>query len=243
MRHPLPLKPGIALQQVEEGIYSVINPSEQHHHYDRLAAGYDLIIGNSIYNRLLWGNWPSDYSRFCAAAVGSADGWYLDAGCGTLVFSASAYAGSKRPMVLLDRSLGMLRRARKRLYKLCGKLPEHITLLQGDVYHLPFAEQSFDTVASFGTLHLFDQLPPLLEELRRVKRQQGQMFLSSLVREHGLGRYYYDLLVRSGEIAAPRDSKQLQEAFHSLGLTAQFATRGNMCNITERLHNSATPNL
>ena len=55
------LAAGRAVREVEDGIHSVFPAaaSATRHHYDRLAAGYDRIIGNPHYQRLTFGNRPN----------------------------------------------------------------------------------------------------------------------------------------------------------------------------------------
>lgn len=228
------LASGVELRTIEPGIVSVLPPQEEAHHYDAIARLYDLVIGNGLYNRLLWGNGPADYSAFCQAALDSADGPYLDTGCGTLVFTARAYGRSERPLVLLDRSLGMLQKARQRLEREYGGMPGHVMLVQGDIFRLPFRDGVFGTVASYGLLHLFADLAPLVGELRRVADTGASVWLSSLVREQGLGRYYYDLLQRSGEIACRRKAEDISALLRGLGEEVEGQLKGNMLNLVLR---------
>src|SRR5689334_2026841 len=76
---------------------------------------YDRLIGARLYNRLIWDADPRAYTAFAAEAVADGHGPLLDVGCGTAVFTASAYREARRPLVLVDRSLGMLGRAAERL--------------------------------------------------------------------------------------------------------------------------------
>jgi hypothetical protein len=83
--------------------------------YDHHAKVYDRLIGAPLYNRLIWRARVSDYAAFAAEAVADGDGPMLDAGCGTAVFSADAYRAASRPLILADRSRGMLDRAAERV--------------------------------------------------------------------------------------------------------------------------------
>lgn len=84
---------------------------------------------------------------FAREAINSqSEGESLDAGCGSLLFTAGAYVEGKRQVIAIDQSLSMLRWARRRLINLAGSVPGHILLLQADLNDLPFRPDSFRTV-------------------------------------------------------------------------------------------------
>jgi SAM-dependent methyltransferase len=135
---------GHTLRLVEEGIYSVLPEDPPVHLYDRRAAMYDLVVGSRLYNRVMWGALLRDYVTFARQAVESnSGGMMLDAGCGSLLFTAQAYLECSRPIIAFDQSLHMLRRARSRLKKLAGSVPERILLLQADISDPPLRPASF----------------------------------------------------------------------------------------------------
>ncbi|WP_373033791.1 hypothetical protein, partial [Sulfurovum sp.] len=83
------------LEKIDGGIYSAIDAPERTADYDTKVRLYDALIGNPLYNRLIWGNWPKEYDRFCREALADTPkGVVLDAGCGSLVFTADAYANA-----------------------------------------------------------------------------------------------------------------------------------------------------
>jgi len=83
------LKQGQILEAVENGIFTTLEADQRGHEYDDKAKGYDALIGSAIYNKLIWGNRLADYRRFCEKALTSrSTGYVLDAGCGSLVFTA-----------------------------------------------------------------------------------------------------------------------------------------------------------
>lgn len=221
---------GLSLRQVDADIYSVIPEGSVAHHYDRTALIYDKLIGNALYNRALWGNWPSAYAAYCAEALDSSpEGYVLDAGCGTLVFTAREYLHhTNRPLVLLDRSMGMLRQARARLVALHNGVPDHVILLQGDITALPFRTNSFATVLSWGTIHLFDEPTPILRELANAASADGRLFFMSLVSGRRLGTAYLKLLSRSDEVAKPIDAATLVSRIAEAGLALSHRVQGNM---------------
>ena len=145
----------------------------------------------------------------------------LDAGCGSLVFTAGIYAGEDRPLVLVDQSLGMLEAARDRLRTVRGVLPDNTVFVQADVLDLPFAAGCFSSVLSMGMLHLFHDVEGVVSALGRSVEPGGSLFLSSLVSETQIGGRYLSLLHRAGEVASPRTEQQLLAAVRR-GIPAPF---------------------
>jgi len=219
--------------EVSEGIFSVLDESRQQSGYDGKVLAYDAVVGNRFYNKLFWGNWPSTYQEFCEHGLRqSLDKPVLDVGCGSLVFTANAYANSENQLiVLLDRSLGMLKRARERLLKIRGSTPDNVIFLQGDVFDLPFADNSFGSVMSAGLLHMFDRKKDILDELERVKDNNGSISVISLVSNIGVGRKYLSILEKSGQTAKTLSSDSLNNLLNSRPLDYTLCTRGNIAYI------------
>ncbi len=221
------------LLEVSEGIFSVLDESRQQSGYDGHVLAYDAIAGNRFFNRVFWGNWPSNYTKFCQESLSrSPNKPVLDVGCGSLVFTAVAYANSNRqPVVLLDRSLGMLKRARERLEQIRGSVSDNIVFLQGDVFDLPFKDSAFGTVISHGLLHMHDSKTGILSELERVKADDGTISVTSLVNDKGLGRRYLQKLERAGQTGKNINSKSLDQLLTSRPLNYKRCTRGNVAYI------------
>lgn len=219
--------------EVAEGIFSVLDDSRQQSGYDGQVLAYDAVVGNRFYNKLFWGNWPSAYLRFCQTGLAqSPDQPVLDVGCGSLVFTAQAYAqADNRAIVLLDRSLGMLKRARERLSKIHGSVPQNVTFLQGDAFDLPFAENTFGSVMSYGLLHMIDKKKEILNELERVKDDSGSISLTSLISNIGVGRKYLSLLEKSGQTAKNLTRDSLSNLLNTRSLDYKFCTQGNIAYI------------
>jgi SAM-dependent methyltransferase len=207
------LEPGHELRPVEQGVWSALGGEAR---YDRRAAGYDFVVGSRLYNRLFWGSSPATYAAFARRATASATGPLLDAACGSLVFSADAYADTARPLILVDLSLGMLRAARARLAAR-GRPSDRLALVQADIHRLPFRRASFPTVMCMGAVHLFDDLAPLMSSLRRVVSGDGRLFLTSLVRHRWIGRSYLRALHAAGEVGSPRSKDELITAIQKAG--------------------------
>ncbi len=181
------LQPGRKLRlvdgPVEAGIWTAIDGEPGAQRYESIAGMYDRLIGSRHWQRLIWGNDIARDTELARAAESSSMGWWLDAGCGTLIFTAPVHAESERPTILFDVSIGMLQRARKRLVEHCGRLPKHVVLIQGDVFALPFRASSFETILCPGIIHLFDKPAALLESLEgilapRVLRRAGGLRLA-----------------------------------------------------------------
>lgn len=168
--------------------------------YDRRAAAYDRLVASPLYNRLLWRASPRTYAAFAAEALRAGDGPLLDVACGSGVFTAAAYRHAERPLVLADRSLAMLGRARRRI----GPAAPAVSLVQADLFDLPFAVGAFETVACHGALHVFDDLPEALRALRAQLVPGGTLYVTSLVAETPVAARYLALLHRAGEVATPR---------------------------------------
>lgn len=220
-----------SLHTIEPGLFSVLSPGALEQRYDHRARAYDYIVGSELYNRLCWGASPKQYRAFAREAVCSASsGWLLDAGCGTMMHTAEAYLEAPhRPVVGIDRSLGMLRRARERLLDLAGTPPEHIVLLQADLFDLPFRTGAFRTILCMGMLHLFEEVTAVVDALQARLDTEGQLFLTSLVENERWGDYYLRLLYRAGEVASPRTPKALEAVLRqTLPHPPAIALTGNM---------------
>lgn len=222
---------GRPLRQLDDRLFSVLPEGTAGHAYDNRARAYDRMIGSRLYNRVAWGTSPADYRRFARRAVQSAPGgWFLDAGCGTLLLTADAYlAAPTRPIVVLDQSLGMLKRARERMLGGGKRLPPHIVFLQADLLDLPFRPGSFRTVMSMGMLHLFADVAPLAARLESLLLPDGGLFLTSLVENGRLGDRYLRLLHRRGEVAAPRAAAALEALLRgAVRRPLAYSVTGNM---------------
>ena len=219
------------LRLIEDGIYSVLEDASHNHLYDRRAAAYDLIVSTRLYNRLMWGTSPSDYVMFARRAIESqTDGVHLDAGCGSLLFTARVYTESRRQIIAFDQSLEMLRRARKRLLKLTGSAPSHVVLLQADLNDLPFRSQSFSTILCLNVLHQFASATELINNLNTLLASGGHLYLTSLVTNNRvMGDSYLKALYKAGEFVRPRSSEELEKLLdESLNQRLSYRTKGNM---------------
>lgn len=225
------LAEGCIIRLVEDDIYSALPDAPHMHLYDKRAATYDSIVGTWLYNRLMWGTSPLDYVTFAHEAIIShPDGRMLDAGCGSLLFTAQVYLASDRQVIAFDQSLRMLKRARARLIELAGSVPERILLLQADLSNLVFRPGKFHTILCMNVLHQFAGAAELVPKLRDLLANGGQLYLTSLVSN---GRYLGDrwlgTLYKTGEFVRPRTGVELSKLLgDSLGQEVSYRMKGNM---------------
>lgn len=222
------LKDTEVIEMVEPSIYSVLPESERVQHYDKSAVMYDRVIGNRFYNKLIWGNWPNEYHGFCLQGLNSRKGLVLDGGCGSLVFTAKAYAQSQRPVVLTDISLEMLRRAKARVVKLLGEVPEYMVFVQADLLKLPFHPHSFETVHSFGMMHIFEDSDAFIHALANAKKEGGSMFVTSLSANSGFSRKYLNMLKKHEEVALCESTESLCQRITKAGPVMESKKIGNI---------------
>jgi len=216
---------------IDDDIFSVLPDDSQPHHYDRRATVYDRVVGSRLYNSIMWGSAPRDYVAFARQAVDSSqDGKFLDAGCGSLLFTASTYLQTDRQIVAFDQSLAMLRRARTRLLKAAGGMPQHIILLQADLSDLPFRPASFHTVLCLNVLHQFAAATALLQNLQRLLSDEGHLFLTSLLlNDRFVGDRYLSALYRMREFVPPRTRSELRSILtEALQREVTYTEKGNM---------------
>jgi SAM-dependent methyltransferase len=223
----------VSLRLVEPHIYSVYPTGESRSSYDKsLGTLYDLVACNRVYNLLVWGYRTSEYYSLCYNALTSSpEGWGLDAGCGSLAFTARVYVNySERPIILLDQSIKLLRIAKSRLIKLNGEVPANLVFVQGDARQLPFKPKSFRTVISLNLLHVIEDVKKVLLEIRKVLAEGGTISLTSLIENNRFADKYLQMWGKAGEVV-PRNINQLLAVFKELGMPIRYRIQGNMAFI------------
>lgn len=217
---------------VESHIYSIYSEPENVGSYDKFGSIYDTVACNRLYNRIMWGYCISDFHSLCCDALESAtNGWVLDAGCGSLAFTAKTYSQySERPVVLLDQSIRLLRMAKARLMKLHGSVPGNLVFLHGDALALPFKPQSFSTVISMNLLHVFQDPGMLLLGLKDVMADNATASFSTLVKSGRFSDRYLNALGKSGAVV-PRSVDDLSAIFDGAAMPAKYRVCGNMAFI------------
>jgi len=224
------LSPDVTLYSVEPHIFSVYPESEPIHHYDQNVPFYDRVIGNRIYNHVMWGYNISEFLAFTHSALLSRkSGWVLDAGCGSLVFTSEIYAEySERPVLMLDQSIQMLRAAKSRLCGLCGEVPSNIVFIQGDILRLPFLQESFSTIISLSVLHVIEDMHSMIRELWKALDRGGNLSVTSLILGRSFGDRYLRYLHKLGGVASPRNWQQVLGIFSDIVIPTDHYVRGNM---------------
>lgn len=206
--------------------------------YDRKAAVYDAIVGRPAYHRVFWGTSPRSFARFGRAALEAAgDGPFGEVGSGSLLFTAPMYRDARAGSVaLVDRSMGMLRRGRKRIGSPDSPLPSGIAMVQADGAVLPLRAGIFSAILSLNLLHVpCDRAAIVAECARCLLRGRGRLFVTSLVRSGRWSDAWLSLLHRAGELGTPLTLDQLRET-----VAGQWAVieserlEGNMCFLVVR---------
>jgi len=142
-----------------------------------------------IFPRLLdWASGKMDNER--AHLMPQANGQVLELGAGTGA-NFAFYGDQLGTLWALEPELPLLARAETVLNQLPAEQAKKIRLLCGDGHHLPFAENSLDTVICCLVLCTVPKPEQMLREIRRVLKPEGKL----LVFEH---------------VAAQDDSPRLQ---------------------------------
>jgi ubiquinone/menaquinone biosynthesis C-methylase UbiE len=87
---------------------------------------------------------------------------FLDMGSGFGRLTGE-YAGRFKEVVLFDYAQNLLDQAKNKYQD-----KKNITYVQGDMYHMPFADDTFDGGLSVRVMHHFEDVPLVLKELNRV---------------------------------------------------------------------------
>src|SRR5262245_47891589 len=105
------------LRQIADGLYSALPDDAGAGAYDRRAVGYEAVVRWPSYHRIFWGSSLEGYAQFARKALEAAGtNHFAEVGCGSLLFTGSIYRNLRTSsVVLVDRSLQMLRRAITRL--------------------------------------------------------------------------------------------------------------------------------
>jgi ubiquinone/menaquinone biosynthesis C-methylase UbiE len=223
----------VKLQLIEPQIYSVCQDTEEAILYDKMAHFYDLVICNRFYNRMVWGYSIASYDSLVKNALESAkNGWVLEAGCGSLAFTARTYVGFlERPIVFLDKSLRLLRIAKSRLIKLNRKVPENMVFLQGNALQLPFKPQCFGTIISMNLLHVIPEIDKVVMGIKKVLKNNGTITFTTLVKSNRFFANRYLKFMGSMGEAVPRSINQLLSVFNELSMPVKHQVMGNMAFI------------
>ena len=120
--------------------------------YDRIAKTYGLTFRFNRYNHSLE-QYLSEHLPSLAPETR-----ILDAGCGTGLLTKALLSVIDRPVSItgLDLSAASISLARQAVSKYAGRL-KTVSLMQGNILSLPFADNSFELVVTCGAL---EYVPP-----------------------------------------------------------------------------------
>lgn len=203
--------------EISDGIFEVANL--QVGSYDGHAIKYDNITISDLYNRIMWGNTPKDYARFCRHAINEHRlGVLADIGCGTLSFTAEAYAKSRHlNLFLCDLSYDMLKIGKERLELGITRKIDDITFLRSDALNMPFKSQCIQTLFCFGFMHILENPAALISELYRILHADGKLYLTSLCTDRKLSARYLNYLFKKGIVAKPMNSNEIIKIIEANG--------------------------
>jgi ubiquinone/menaquinone biosynthesis C-methylase UbiE len=191
--------------------------------YDRrfVPQLYDLDV--RLTSRVVWGTSVAEQVRFAAAAIDAADGrpvLEVPVGTGLITARAVAAARTRPPIVAVDLSGAVLRRAR-------GRLGARAACVLADVAHLPFRDGAFSVVHSGNGFHLFPDRPAAAAELARTLRPGGLAAITTWTdRGRWAARAFQRLLARLDAIDPPRTVDEHVRTFTGAGLVERSRALG-----------------
>lgn len=196
--------------------------------YDRKARAYEKLVSSTLYNKIIWGTLPKDYTDFARKVISISTGASIDIGCGGLVQTSTIYSKSTQNFILLDNSIEMLKIAKKRLMSYSDKFPKNIELLQSNAFDLPFQNETFDNVFSFGLIHCFENKQEFINEVLRILKVNGKFYFTSMTSDRFISKCYMSLLRQQKEFGEPLTSKQTMNMFDNSALEVEYCMKGSM---------------
>ena len=153
---------------------TTINPIDENRAgslYDRIARLYDLTFKFNGYGRSL-----ERYFREHSIPLED-NAQILDAGCGTGLLTLAMLRTLARPahITAIDLSASSLHKARQAVANVLPNGPHQVRFLQANLLSLPFADETFDFIATSGALE-YVSLGEGLGELARVLKPGGYLF-------------------------------------------------------------------
>lgn len=210
---------------VDEQVWTVL-PDSFSAPYDNKARLYEWLVCKRWYNKFFWGTSPCDYRQFAAKSIFYGKGNLLDIGCGGLIHTAAIYSKVKRNAFLLDNSSEMLKRGCRRVTN--GRINNNLFFLQANAFEMPFTNNSFDSVVSFGTIHLFDDKEKFINEALRVLKPGGDFHFSTMVTERSFSKKYLDALHKRKEIGKPFSLNETLALFNGKVNAISYTLKGSM---------------
>jgi ubiquinone/menaquinone biosynthesis C-methylase UbiE len=138
--------------------------------YDRFANLYDITFKFNRYSHSI-----EHYLRERPLALPD-NAHVLDAGCGTGLLTLALLRTLQRParVTAIDLSAPSLHKARNAVGKLRDSARHRVNFLQANLLALPFADETFNFVATSGALE-YVPLAEGLDELARVLKPGGYL--------------------------------------------------------------------
>jgi len=209
---------------VDDQVWTVL-PDSFSAPYDDKARLYEWLVCRNWYNKICWGTVPCDYRQFAAKSIAYGKGNLLDIGCGGLVHTAAIYSKTKRNAFLLDNSASMLRLGCRRVTN--GKINNNLFFLQADALDMPFSKNSFDSVVSFGIIHLFEDKASFINEALRILKPGGDFHFSTLVTDRPFSKKYLHALYKRKEVGMPMSAAQTLAIFKNINAISHYM-KGSM---------------
>jgi ubiquinone/menaquinone biosynthesis C-methylase UbiE len=167
------------------------NGTSDAQHFDAIAEQYHSLIPDYVRDRLLLRKTRRIQHVLRQHGLGH-DARGLDVGCGQAPYAA-ALAREGLQITGLDRSPGQLHRARGHLAG--ASFDVHVAA--GSATDLPFADGSFDFAYAINMLHHVqgqDRRRKVMQEIARVVRPGGLVFLHEMNTQNPLFRFYMGYL-------------------------------------------------
>jgi ubiquinone/menaquinone biosynthesis C-methylase UbiE len=140
--------------------------------YDRIADVHDLMMKINGYRDSV-----AKFLRSLDLQITS-DSLVLDAGSGTGIVTKAVYKAGFHPKktFALDLSLKSLKVSREQFVKDKTAKADNISAVQGNILHLPFADETFDLVLTCGVLE-YVPIDDGLKEFTRVMKKDAKLVL------------------------------------------------------------------
>ncbi len=140
--------------------------------YDRIADVHDLMMKINGYRDSV-----AKFLRSLDLQITS-DSLVLDAGSGTGIVTKAVYKAGFHPKktFALDLSLNSLKVSREQFVKDKTAKADNISAVQGNILHLPFADEAFDLVLTCGVLE-YVPIDDGLKEFARVMKKDAKLVL------------------------------------------------------------------
>lgn len=140
--------------------------------YDRIADVHDLMMKINGYRDSV-----AKYLKLLDLKIDS-DSLVLDAGSGTGIVTKGFYKAGFHPKktFALDLSLNSLKVSREQFGKEKTTKEDNICAVQGNILHLPFADETFDLILTCGVLE-YVPLEDGFREFERVMKKGGKLVL------------------------------------------------------------------